>query len=385
MHVLDGSGREWPGRLETLGKTRATVKMGEPFSPQTEPSIQITVAQALPKMAEKMETVLQHGTEIGAVAFWAFQSAKSLPHLTGERHEKRLGRWAAIVKTAAEQAGRARLPSLRVEGDLNDVLSAARDYDITLFAHPEADRPLKDVLRDAPAARTVLVIVGPGKRLHSTGSQPGAKALRLARPARSAHGNGGVCPAVTNTICMRRCATRAPEYGLRRYTVGVFVDIHNHILPGIDDGARTMAEAVEMARRAAAGGTDILVATPHQFWPGRRGAPADWLRGLVLELQSMIDREKIPLRVVPGVEAKIGLHVVEELQHGEVLTLGDAGRWVLMEPPFDRIPPGALSTLREVRQAGFQVVLAHPERSRATFSRTSRLWKPAPISASPFN
>ena len=116
--VLDGSGREWPAVLETVGKARAEARLGEPFTPDTEPDTQITVAQALPKMAEKMEQVLQRGTEIGAAHFRAFASERSLTHLTGERHAKRLTRWRSIVKTAAEQAHRAVLPTVRAEGDL---------------------------------------------------------------------------------------------------------------------------------------------------------------------------------------------------------------------------------------------------------------------------
>jgi len=108
--VLDGSGREWPATVTEIGKTRATAQLRSPILPPTEPQTLITIAQALPRVTEKMEQVLQRGTEVGATDFWAYESARSLTHLTGERHDKRRGRWAAIVKTAAEQAHRARLP-----------------------------------------------------------------------------------------------------------------------------------------------------------------------------------------------------------------------------------------------------------------------------------
>ena len=161
--VLDGSGREWPATLTELGKTRAEARLGEPFSLQTEPRTQVTVAQALPKVAEKMEQVWQRGTEIGAVGFWAFSSERSLTPLAGERHAKRLGRWQAIIKTAAEQAHRAVLPALRGDGDFAAVLRDAPAYDLALLAH-EADgaAPLPRVLSalPTPPAR-VLVIVGP--------------------------------------------------------------------------------------------------------------------------------------------------------------------------------------------------------------------------------
>lgn len=158
--ILDGAGREFSGRLDQLGKTRATVSLGEPSRPETEPRTKITVAQALPKMAEKMEHVLQHGTEIGASAFWAFASDRSLTHLTGERHEKRLSRWRSIIKTAAEQAHRALLPGLRVEGNLADVLAEAGAYDRVLLTHPDATVSLREALSASKPA-SLLVIIGP--------------------------------------------------------------------------------------------------------------------------------------------------------------------------------------------------------------------------------
>lgn len=162
--VLDGSGQEWPAILESVGKTRAEARLGEPFVPDTEPQARITVAQALPKMAEKMEQVLQRGTEIGAAHFWVYASERSLTHLTGERHEKRLTRWRGIVKTAAEQAHRAILPTVRADGRLSDVLAAAPAYDLALFAHIDAHLPtLRETLSASPriGGRGPILLIGP--------------------------------------------------------------------------------------------------------------------------------------------------------------------------------------------------------------------------------
>lgn len=163
ISVLDGSGREWHGALTELGKVRAEAKLGEPWTPATEPPVAVTVAQALPKMADKIEQVLQRGTEIGASGFWAFGSERSLEHLTGERQAKRLVRWNAIVKTAAEQAHRAKLPALRVDGGLADVLAAAGGSGLALMAHEgELVTTLRQALETAPhPAASLLVIVGP--------------------------------------------------------------------------------------------------------------------------------------------------------------------------------------------------------------------------------
>ncbi len=161
--VLDGSGRQWPATLLELGKTKALARLGEPFFPQTEPSVKITVAQALPKVTEKMEQVLQRGTEIGASGFWAFSSERSLTHLEGERHEKRRGRWQAIIKTAAEQSHRAILPTLRVDGGFGDVAAAAGEFDLTLLAYEgEQETTLAKALAAAPDPPSrLLVIIGP--------------------------------------------------------------------------------------------------------------------------------------------------------------------------------------------------------------------------------
>jgi len=161
--VLDGSGREWPATLLELGKTKAMARLGEPIFPKTEPPVKITVAQALPKVTEKMEQVLQRGTEIGASGFWAFASERSLTHLTGERHEKRRGRWEAIIKTAAEQSHRAVLPTLRVDGDFGGVLAAAGDFDLVLLAYEgEREMTLAKALAAPPdPPGRLLVVIGP--------------------------------------------------------------------------------------------------------------------------------------------------------------------------------------------------------------------------------
>jgi len=163
ISILDGSGMEWPAVLTELGKTKAAAQLREPFAPETEPTFSITVAQALPKMAEKMEQVIQRGTEIGASGFWAYESERSLEHLTGERQEKRLSRLTAIVKTAAEQAHRAILPTLRLNGNFRDVLGEAGRYDLSLIADDGEQgvylRQALNALSQPP--KTLLIIVGP--------------------------------------------------------------------------------------------------------------------------------------------------------------------------------------------------------------------------------
>ncbi len=162
LAVLDGSGREWPATLTELGKTKAVAQLGEPVVLGTEPAVKVTVAQALPKMAEKLEQVLQRGTEIGTTAFWAFESERSLTHLTGDRQDKRKIRWEAILKTAAEQAHRAILPALQISGTYADVLREAKTFDLALLADMGGDIPLlQTVLAEHPKPTSILVLIGP--------------------------------------------------------------------------------------------------------------------------------------------------------------------------------------------------------------------------------
>jgi protein-tyrosine phosphatase len=143
----------------------------------------------------------------------------------------------------------------------------------------------------------------------------------------------------------------------------LFVDIHNHILPGIDDGSPTMEYAIETARLAYADGTDTMIATPHRSWWHRPDAPPEWVKEQVQALRTELEIAGVPLTVLPGVEIPVGPRVADDLAAGKLLTIGDAGRWALIEPPFDNIPKDALDNLKAVLDAGFKIALAHPERN----------------------
>ena len=161
--VLDGLGSEYTARLDEVGKSRATARILKTIALDTESRTRITVAQALPKVADKMEQVLQRGTEAGAHAFWAFAGARSLTHLTGERQSKRLTRWNEIVKTAAEQSHRALLPEVRADQTLSQVIKTASQFDLALFAYEgEAEVTLRRALESqSNPPKSVLIVIGP--------------------------------------------------------------------------------------------------------------------------------------------------------------------------------------------------------------------------------
>jgi protein-tyrosine phosphatase len=136
------------------------------------------------------------------------------------------------------------------------------------------------------------------------------------------------------------------------------IDLHSHILPGLDDGPASLAGSCDLARAAVAAGTRTMVATPHVGPP--HGADPAEIGPATAAFAEQLDERRIPLRVLPG--AEISTERAAELDAGELAPLGLGGsRWLLIEPPFSG--PVALEPLvLDLQSSGFGVVLAHPER-----------------------
>ncbi|HZG74557.1 MAG TPA: CpsB/CapC family capsule biosynthesis tyrosine phosphatase [Paenibacillus sp.] len=140
------------------------------------------------------------------------------------------------------------------------------------------------------------------------------------------------------------------------------IDIHCHILHGVDDGAKDLETAVEMARIAAADGIQTVIATPHlgNYWK----VYADIVRPKAAELQAELDRLSIPLRIRCGNELVIenGPFVEETLRNGQCCFLGDNPAFLLVEEPWAGFCPDTWDVLDMLRARGTTAVLAHPER-----------------------
>jgi protein-tyrosine phosphatase len=139
------------------------------------------------------------------------------------------------------------------------------------------------------------------------------------------------------------------------------IDIHCHLLPGLDDGAADWDEAVGMAEIAAADGIAAIVATPHQLDAFARNDAAT-IRAAAGHLQQLLDRRRIALRVLPGGEVRIEPDLPRKLRDGPALTLADRRRHVLLELPHDMYLP-LDRLLAELRGQGITGILAHPERN----------------------
>jgi protein-tyrosine phosphatase len=140
------------------------------------------------------------------------------------------------------------------------------------------------------------------------------------------------------------------------------IDLHSHVLAGIDDGPATIEGSLALARAAAATGTRTLVATPHVSW----GYPndADTIARLVGQLNGRLATEGSALDVRPG--AEIAITRVLDIEPGQLARLGlGGGPWLLVEPPFAGMSSGLGEIVRELQRRGHRIVLAHPERCQA--------------------
>jgi protein-tyrosine phosphatase len=146
-----------------------------------------------------------------------------------------------------------------------------------------------------------------------------------------------------------------------------FVDIHCHLLPELDDGAGSWDEALAMARLAAADGISTIVATVHQLgnFAENRG---DKIRTQADRLQTILNQRGVALKVLPGADVRIEPGMIGKIRTGEVLTLADRGRHVLLELPHEvYLPLDRL--LFDLKRAGLTGILSHPERNQGIIAQ----------------
>lgn len=155
---------------------------------------------------------------------------------------------------------------------------------------------------------------------------------------------------------------------MQKFGASESVDIHCHCLPGIDDGPATLDESLALCRALAADGTTTVIATPHQFGRYDRRNPGQAIRGAVAALNQALAQQQIPLTVLPGADVRVDERIPALLATGEVVTLADARRHILLELPHDSyIDP--LMLIRMLASRNIQSIVSHPERHPAIAKR----------------
>lgn len=152
------------------------------------------------------------------------------------------------------------------------------------------------------------------------------------------------------------------------------IDIHTHILPGLDDGAQDLEAALLMARAAAADGIDRIIATPHVI-SGSFDYSREQILTAVKELNAEITARQIPVQILPGGEYRLEADLPARLQAGDVLTLNDSRAYLLVELPSSLLPPDYERFIYDIQVQGIIPIIAHPERNKVIMKNPAILKK----------
>lgn len=154
----------------------------------------------------------------------------------------------------------------------------------------------------------------------------------------------------------------------------MIIDLHSHLIPGVDDGAKTIEQSIELASQAVDEGVEHMVLTPHH----RNGKYINY-KADVLEaentLQEAYKQANVNLKVYASQEIRLTDKFLDDLYNGELLSLDAAGNYYLIEFPSDRVPSNAKQVLQELIDDGITPVIAHPERNHELSSNLNLLYE----------
>ncbi|SIQ22007.1 protein-tyrosine phosphatase [Peribacillus simplex] len=141
------------------------------------------------------------------------------------------------------------------------------------------------------------------------------------------------------------------------------IDIHCHILPGVDDGSADMKESLSMAKNAAKAGITHIFATPHHLNEKYVNVKSSIIDRAV-RLNESLQQNNIPLIIHPGQEVRIHRDIFTSLENEEILTLDNNGTYLLLELPSGRVPTYTQDVIYELLLKGITPIIVHPERNK---------------------
>lgn len=151
------------------------------------------------------------------------------------------------------------------------------------------------------------------------------------------------------------------------------IDLHCHILPGIDDGAKDLSDSIRMAQKAVEQGIHTIVATPHHL-NNHYENPKQQIIARVEELNHALIQEKIDLKILPGQETRIYGEIVEGFVGGEILPVNHS-QYVLVEFSSSHVPRYTEKLFYDMQINGLIPVIVHPERNQEIIERPELLYQ----------
>lgn len=152
------------------------------------------------------------------------------------------------------------------------------------------------------------------------------------------------------------------------------IDIHCHLLPGLDDGPKDVSESLRMAQQAVLDGIDTIIATPHHK-NGQYNNSKSLIIDKVREMNQRLVEENINLTVMPGQEVRIFGELLEEYRMEEILTLNNGGQYLFIELPSNHVPRYTKKMLYDIQLNGLIPIIVHPERNREIIAEPELLFQ----------
>ncbi|ASN04223.1 tyrosine-protein phosphatase [Virgibacillus necropolis] len=150
------------------------------------------------------------------------------------------------------------------------------------------------------------------------------------------------------------------------------IDIHCHILPGIDDGAVTEADSLAMAREAVQQGIHTIIATPHH-----KNGKYENTKGSIVKsvevLSELLVNEDVPLTLLAGQEIRINGDMIDDIEKSELLSLNHT-KYMFVEFPSSSVPRYAKQMLFDLQVSGYTPVIVHPERNSELVQNPAKLY-----------
>lgn len=152
------------------------------------------------------------------------------------------------------------------------------------------------------------------------------------------------------------------------------IDIHCHILPGVDDGARNLTESLLMADMAINDGIKGIVCTPH-WLPGMFDTRRSFILSAVDELRQELQQRGLDMQLYPGAELRLDPAIPAGISNGDLLTLNDTGNYALIELPEAVVPQHLDQFFWGLQARGVTPILCHPERNFSFLQNHVLLWR----------
>ena len=154
----------------------------------------------------------------------------------------------------------------------------------------------------------------------------------------------------------------------------VMVDLHCHLLPGIDDGSKSMEISLRLAKEATENGVTHTLLTPHHMNGHYVNHKQDVL-ARTKEFQEELEKNNIPLTVFPGQEVRINGQLIEALDNDDILFADESGKYMMLELPDNDVPHYTNQMIFNLQQRGITPVVVHPERNTKIMAEPDLLYQ----------